>query len=93
MFATNTHLAAEGAPAVAQRYVLLYEALVVSVFRYMSPTTAEETPESLNIVAVVLVPVMPDPEYHLLAAPVAPLIDTLFPANTVVDDTDVMVYL
>ena len=67
--------------------------LPVLVFRYISPTTAEDTPEFGNTVAVVLVPVMPVPEYHLLDAPVAPLMEVILPEVTVALETEVMVYL
>jgi hypothetical protein len=63
------------------------------VFKYISPTTALEIPEFGKIVAVELVPVILVPVYHLLDAPVAPLILTLVPAKTVVVETDVIVYL
>ena len=88
IFEAYTHFAADGAPAVVHLYVL-----PVLVFRYISPTTAEDTPELGNVVAVVLVPVMPVPEYHLLEVPEAPLMDVLLPAVTVVLETEVMVYL
>ena len=68
MLLTYTHLATEAAPATVQRYVFQVE-----VFRYISPTTAEATPEPLKMVAVVDVPVIPVPEYHLPpAVPVCP---------------------
>ena len=46
---------------------------MVSVFRYMSPTFAEEIPEPENTVAVVLVPVILLPVYHWALEPAAPV--------------------
>ena len=46
---------------------------IVSVLRYMSPTFAAVMPETENIVAVVLVPVILLPEYHWELLPDAPV--------------------
>jgi hypothetical protein len=54
----------------------------------MSPTTAEETPDPENTVAVVEVPVIPVPVYHLPPAvpvpPVEPCLATEYTGSEVV---------
>jgi hypothetical protein len=46
---------------------------MVDVLRYISPTWASVTPEPEKVVAVVLVPVMPVPEYHWALEPASPV--------------------
>ena len=46
---------------------------MVEVLRYMSPTWARVTPDPEKEVAVVLVPVIPVPEYHCALVPDSPV--------------------
>ena len=76
MFPSYTHLAFCALPATVHLYVL-----PVDVLRYISFTRAFATPDPVNAVAVVDVPVIPVPEYHcdpvVPVAPVAPCFATL----------------